>query len=513
MSAVDHVQPDALEWALTHLLKYGDTDLLPIPFEYQAVKADWQTIRPKLERRDLCTPLSGAAVHFLVPKPTGTFRVVTRLDPLDAILYTAATYECAALIEVSRAAPTIACSYRIDTTANGRFFAIESPWDAWTTRSVELLAASDVTHVVVADISDFYAQISHHRVCNALENAGVRRTRAQSIEKMLGGWSALQSRGLPVGPQASIILAEACINDVDQHLASRGYRHVRYVDDFRIFCRSYAEAIRAVHDLCDYLFTSHRLALQPSKTRTYKKATFASQVLENPEFLEQRRKKAKIDAVVHGWHELGYSVSEEDIDASEIKLDVLVELFGECIKHRPLKLGLARHLFRRAAYLRTNRIQKLTLDNLVVLAPVLRDAVLYLQKAKQAKSATRVADRLLKFGIESDYSFLPYLQEWIVDALTSGFLDACKPQNLLKLAQPAKAAMGLRGEALIAKARGDIAWVRQYKERWRNCGPWDRRAVIWAGSALKDDERHAWRKVVLASEDTLDRAVAISALK
>ena len=100
-----------------------------------------------------------------------------------------------------------------------------------------------------------------------------------------------------------------------------------------------------------------------------------------------------------------------------------------------------------------------------------------------------------------------------MDALTTSFVDKCDPAELAKLAPAAKTAMGLRGEALIARARGDIPWVRQYKERWRNCGPWDRRAIIWAGSVLKDDERHAWRKTVLATEDPLDRAVAIKALQ
>jgi len=508
----DGVHADALEWALTHLLKYGDTDFLPVPFEYQAIKADWPAIRPKLEARDLLDGLLGANVHFLVPKPEGAFRVVTRLDPLDALLYTSAIYECASTIEASRAAPTIACSYRIDPAPDGRLFATGNAWDVWTQRSVELLHAREVTYVVTADISDFYSQIGHHRIRNALENAGVSQSRAQALEKILGRWSALQSRGVPVGPQASIILAEASINDVDQYLASKGYQHLRYVDDFRIFCRSYAESIRAVHDLCDYLFTSHRLALQPNKTRTYKKATFAKRVVENPEFIEQKRKTAKINEAVQAWQDVGYSVTADDLNASEIKLNVLVELFTECVKARPLKLGLSRYLFRRAD-LRTSRIQKLTLDSLGVLVPVLRDAFFYLRKSRQEKSAARVAERLLRFGLESDYSFLPYLQEWVVDALANNFADVCKPGDLLRLAHSAKASMGLRGEALLAKARGDISWLRQYKERWRNCGPWDRRAVIWAGSVLKDDERHAWRKVVLETEDTLDRAVAMAALR
>jgi hypothetical protein len=97
--APDFLKDESLEWALTHLEKFGDTDLLPVPFEYEAIRADWPAIRRLLSERDLTQPLPGGHVRFLVPKPEGAFRVVTRLDPLDAILYTAAVYECAETIE------------------------------------------------------------------------------------------------------------------------------------------------------------------------------------------------------------------------------------------------------------------------------------------------------------------------------------------------------------------------------------------------------------------------------
>jgi hypothetical protein len=509
---IDLLQSHSLEWALAHLSKFGDTDLLPVPFEYEAIKADWDSIRTGLHKQNLCQSHPGALIHFLVPKPEGAFRVVTRLDPLDPILYTAAVYECATAIEKSRADKSVACAYRIDLGSDGRFFGQDNGWDMFTTRSAELLCQNDVTYVVTADIADFYSQIGHHRVHNALEDAGVKGTRAQNLEKILGGWSALQSRGLPVGPHASIILAEASLNDVDQHLASRGYRHVRYVDDFRIFCTSHAHAVRATHDLCDYLFTSHRLALQPSKTRTYKKGTFATEVLKNPEYAERKKKTEKVQKIVQAWHEAGYLIADDDIDTSDLDLDVLVELFEECVEQRPLRLGLARYLFRKAASLRTNRIQHKTLHKLQALVPVLRDVLLYLKKSKQAKSATDVSHALLNFGLKSDYAFLPYVQEWIVDTLTGSFAKSLTQGDFLSLAPGARSTIGVRGEALLARARGDISWVRQYKERWRALGEWDRRAVVLSGSVLSNDERTAWKRSILTTDDPLDRAVAIYAL-
>ena len=154
--ATDTLKPESLEWALAHLLKHGDGDLLPVPFEYQAIRADWAAILPKLLERDLKTVSPGAHVVFLVPKPEGAFRVVTRLDPIDAVLYTAAVYECAALIEKSRAAREVACAYRLDPEPDGRLFAKDNGWDAYISESTRLAAAEGITHIVTADISDFY---------------------------------------------------------------------------------------------------------------------------------------------------------------------------------------------------------------------------------------------------------------------------------------------------------------------------------------------------------------------
>jgi hypothetical protein len=43
----------ALDWSLAHVTKYGDTDVLPTPFEFQAVQHDWSAIRDYLSKQDV----------------------------------------------------------------------------------------------------------------------------------------------------------------------------------------------------------------------------------------------------------------------------------------------------------------------------------------------------------------------------------------------------------------------------------------------------------------------------
>src|SRR5207249_11340111 len=147
-----------------------------------------------------------------------------------------------------------------------------------------------------------------------LEMAGVPLERADALERLLSNWASLQSRGLPVGPLASVPLAEACLNDVDHYLLGKNWQHTRYVDDFRIFCRSRSEANEALHALTEYLFTAHRLALTSAKTHVAPANEFETQWLENPVFLERTRQSNKVADLLAEVHALtGYILTEDDL--------------------------------------------------------------------------------------------------------------------------------------------------------------------------------------------------------
>ncbi len=38
---MDQLQPESLDWAFTHTQRFGDTDIFPVPFEYEAIKHSW----------------------------------------------------------------------------------------------------------------------------------------------------------------------------------------------------------------------------------------------------------------------------------------------------------------------------------------------------------------------------------------------------------------------------------------------------------------------------------------
>ena len=451
-----------------------------------------------------------------MPKSRIGFRVSTQLDPLDSLLYAAVLYEFADEVEEYRVPSEleIVCSYRIKIQATGALFEHETGWPTFHKRSVDLADSGRFTHVLVADVADFYNQVSHHRVNNVLQSAGVPTDRTKNIERFLSLLSAKQSRGLPVGPSASIALAEASLDDVDKYLLSRRLEYVRYVDDFRIFCESEKQAIHAAHDLTHYLYTAHRLALAAAKTSLYTVRRFVERELLDPGEEEERGKVSKLkDLIQQVLENTGYQIDFEELpesDLNDIVRDNLAELFLQALARRPLHLGLTRYLLRRAKQLRTTILRMPVLENLAVLTPAMREVIEYLIVGSKPGEFRETGTRLLDFALNGASGPLPFVRLWILEFFirrpgSIGYLDA------LRIATESRDSLGMRPTALLAKAYDQVQWVRSQKEQWANHSPWDRRAIIWSATVLPDDERRHWCGMVRdTTSDPLDRAVAIS---
>jgi hypothetical protein len=446
---------------------------------------------------------------MLIPKANGGFRVATQLDPIDALIYAAISYEAAPSIEARRipADQSVACSYRVDIDPSGRLFAAESGWPEYHSRSDSLSKSGKYTHVLVADIADFYNQIYTHRVQSALEMSAIPSVRAENIEAFLLSLCAKQSRGVPVGPTASILFAEASLIDVDDFVLRRGIPFARFVDDFRIFCRSSVQ-----HDLVEYIYTSHRLILEQWKSRIYPIGEFQKKELIDPSEIERKSKLEKLQSLIETiLFESGYTVGEEDLleaDKQKAVRENLVELFERCVARKPLHLGLARYLLRRATRLRTAALNDVVFENLDALVSVFREVALYLAAAVPRNRAQARGKEIQKFLKSSDYGQFPFLREWTMQLFRSR-PDMTTPSAAMKLAETFSDSLGIRPAALIAQSSSKMDWMRAQKETWPNHSPLDRRAIIYAGSSLPARERKIWLEMVLdLTSDPLERAVA-----
>jgi Reverse transcriptase (RNA-dependent DNA polymerase) len=126
-----------------------------------------------------------------------------------------------------------------------------------------------------ADISAFYENVDLPRLASDLRRLGINHEIVSLISSCLNRWAEPRGKGIPQGYSAADILAKLYLEPVDQTLRNEGFRHLRYVDDIRIFCRDEVEAKRALLRLSE-LLRLRGLNLQSAKTHVLRadKAVF-----------------------------------------------------------------------------------------------------------------------------------------------------------------------------------------------------------------------------------------------
>lgn len=163
----------SLDWALRHAQAYGDTDIFPETFEFDALAYSWDTVKIVLKSIDILKWTVRPARRCLVPKHRFGFRISTQLDPLDFLILTALIKDVGEKLEMQRIpiAQNIVHSYRFSPASNGRMYSEDQTYRSFQKASQTLSDDPDITHVVIADIADFFPRIYTHRIDNALDGA------------------------------------------------------------------------------------------------------------------------------------------------------------------------------------------------------------------------------------------------------------------------------------------------------------------------------------------------------
>lgn len=179
----------SLDWALAHVLNYGDTDIFPEVFEFEAIKYNWQEVRGWIRSVDILKWTVRPYRRCLAPKHRFGFRISTQLDPLDILVFTSLIHEVGAKLESLRIPTTenIVHSYRFDPKPDGRMFSDQFTYQSFQEESARICRTVEPTHVVIADIADFFPRLYTHRIDNALDSAlGVGHMHSVALKRLLG---------------------------------------------------------------------------------------------------------------------------------------------------------------------------------------------------------------------------------------------------------------------------------------------------------------------------------------
>lgn len=514
----------SLDWALKHSLAWADTDIFPVIFEFQAIHDSWDAVKSTIQGIDILKWKVRPYRRCLVPKHRFGFRISTQLDPLDFLVFTALIKEVGEKIEATRI-PTsdgIVHSYRFAPDADGRMFSDQYSYRSFQKASHEICEKHKPSHVVVADIADFFPRLYTHRIDGALDTAlGVGHMHAKATKDLISHWAGTYSYGIPVGSAAARLVAEVTIADVDQLLLSEGAQYVRYSDDFRIFATSEADAYGKLTILARSLIENHGLTLQQHKTKIVPVDLFRSVYLKENEKQELETLSERFYDLLS---ELGIDDTYADIDYESLdpeQQEVIDQLNLEGILKEQVEqdepdIGLLKFLLRRLGQIDDADVVDLIFENFDAFVPVIRETIEYLLRLHSLTAAQKAAYGQKLLDIYNDpsskaahleYSRMYMLRPFAVDGQWN------HDEQYVKLYGDAVDDFSRR-ELLLAMGRSKKDfWFRSRRQHLQELPPWLRRPFIYAASCLPAEEYKHWIRGVDGQMDEVERAIAAWARK
>ena len=175
----------------------------------------------------------------VVSKPGGGRRALVRLDPRDAERYARAVADVTSRIERVLRSGVLANRSLLGPRGAMRL----RPWRparrGWE-RAIARIASGEVAAVVRADVVDCYGSMGEREIRLIL---GANAAPALDV---LGPLWDMGVRGLPIGPEASAVVANAVLAAVDDAVAWAGGAPLRWVDDWVIPVRERRAAGRVL---------------------------------------------------------------------------------------------------------------------------------------------------------------------------------------------------------------------------------------------------------------------------
>jgi Reverse transcriptase (RNA-dependent DNA polymerase) len=203
-------------------------------------------------------------IGFVSVRYAGGVRVLTLLGPAAREEYLALVAPVAPAIELALSDRVVA--HRVARCEPDPPELRLRPWRierrAFALRLRNLTAGAPT--IGIADVRRCYASISPWTVERVLGDLGVGS--AHEVGAFLARLERAGGRGLPVGPEASAVLANAVLARADEALRAAGVEHLRWVDDVVVAAAGPTEASRGIAVLADAV-GALGLRLNEGKTR------------------------------------------------------------------------------------------------------------------------------------------------------------------------------------------------------------------------------------------------------
>ena len=224
--------------AIKNASEFGCTDIFPKLPEYKILA------KKPLQLESLVTRIAQdykihkpQNLHIEVLKNDGSSRQVTLIDPLLNLRYLSIAIKIAEQIEDQRIVKwkNTVHSYRFDPISEtGRLFDTDFGYRSFT-QTLENRAKEFDGYCISIDIRTFYPSLSYNIIAGILNLQGIESDIIRELIVILRLINGNTNKGLPIGGNASRLIAEAILNEVDLKFVTEGFDFVRFVDDFVFF--------------------------------------------------------------------------------------------------------------------------------------------------------------------------------------------------------------------------------------------------------------------------------------
>lgn len=483
---------ESIKWSIDFIHKHSDGDLFPKIIEIDAIVQNMDQFISLTEEKDLDKFTPGASRRFIVPKDENSFRQATQLDPQDSILLTAIIYQYGQGIEDRRLDKDTVFSYRfLPDTIHG-LYSKQNAWNNFWEKAYEKSFTSEI--ILYCDIADFYNQIYHHTIEGQLTDSSFPNQVKKWVDILIKSTTAKVSRGIPVGPHAMHLLAEAALIPIDNSISSQGFDFIRYADDFIIFCDSKQSARIALASFASIIDKQQRLMLQKHKTKLYNPDEFQTLCKDMIEDRPISREEDEILQVIKKYSEgdpyrtISYDeISREDWES--ITEDVINKIIYEYIDQDNVDYIRLRWFYRRLTQIGHPGAIDISLKEISRLGPCFANICTYLSSVQSIEGECwkDIGVRLLALLDSVEVQNSEYFRLSIVSLFTKN--KSINHFEHIVRKYPTSEPF-FRREILLAANQNDaFDWLREQKESYQNMDPWQKTAFLFGLSGFPKDEK------------------------
>ena len=492
MTICSVITDDSIKWAMEFIRKQSDGDICPSIPEFEPVASRVNDFIADLKtNKNLYNQIS-ANRNFHILKTDNSYRTVNQLYPLDSIIYTAIIYQFAGGIEKRRLGNDVIFSHRFKPTSKHELYPDSRAWNNFWEMALSMSSRFD--RIIYCDIADFYNQIYHHTIENQLEQSQFPKAGIKWILSLLKNISGNISRGIPTGPHASHIVAEATLIPLDDALKSKNIIFLRYVDDILIFCPKDKSPQTILMHVGQTLDTQQRLRLQETKTRIYNPHDFqlkCEEMIENRPINEDEDKIIKIiDKYSKGdpYKQITYEdISIEDwetLDESVIK-----KILNEYLSVSEPNYIKISWFYRRLAQTGHSGAVSFSIQNMATLLPCISSVSRYISGVKKISKEQweNIGEDLVKILDMREIRDNNFLMISLL-SLFSKNSDINHFHSLV--GKYGSAPQDIERELFLsAKVNRASAWLSEHKSKFTQMNDWQKMAYIYSLSVLPNDEK------------------------